>query len=206
MTELAPPPANATTKPYHHGALRTALLDAAWSIVAEQGLEGLTMRACARQAGVSHAAPIHHFGNIAGLSAELAAVGYERLVDAMLHTGDGPERDPLQAAGLGYIRFAVTYPAHFRLMSGISVLDTQSIRLREAGNAARLHLINALRDAYRRANGTEPDDISLADRTALAWSCVHGYAGLWVDGSIKKFDLPQAERVLAQLRPALVTP
>lgn len=201
----APPP---SPKAYHHGSLRAALLEAAWAIVAEDGVEALTMRACARRAGVSHAAPIHHFENLAGLQAELAAVGYDRLTEAMVDAqrSDAGERDVLKAAGIGYVQFAVTFPEHFRLMSRISVTDTRSDRLRDARNAAWLHLVDALRVVYREANGTEPREDSLAARTALAWSCVHGYAGLWVDGSVGKFDLPDADRVLTQLRLALMTP
>src|SRR6476620_11974039 len=77
--------------PYHHGSLRESMLRAAESILERDGIGGLTLRAAAREAGVSHAAPKNHFGDMTGLLSDLAAVGFERFV-AMLrenaHDGD----------------------------------------------------------------------------------------------------------------------
>src|SRR3982751_372137 len=70
--------------PYHHGALRDALLEAAERVLERDGLPGLTLRAVAREAGVSHAAPTHHFGDLTGLLSELAAIGYTRFNAAMI--------------------------------------------------------------------------------------------------------------------------
>jgi hypothetical protein len=64
--------------PYHHGALRDALLLAAERVLERDGLAGLTLRAVAREAGVSHAAPTHHFGDLTGLVSELAAIGFRQ--------------------------------------------------------------------------------------------------------------------------------
>ncbi|MDP1883319.1 MAG: TetR family transcriptional regulator, partial [Bradyrhizobium sp.] len=64
--------------PYHHGALRDALLTAAETVLERDGLGGLTLRAVAREAGVSHAAPTHHFGDLTGLVSELAAIGFQQ--------------------------------------------------------------------------------------------------------------------------------
>src|ERR1043166_3542477 len=69
--------------PYHHGSLREAMLRAAESILERDGIQGLTLRAAAREAGVSHAAPKNHFGDLSGLLSELAAVGFERFVAMM---------------------------------------------------------------------------------------------------------------------------
>src|SRR5437870_528460 len=69
--------------PYHHGALRDALLKAAETVLERDGLQGLTLRAVARQAGVSHAAPTHHFGDLTGLVSELAAIGFQQFNAAM---------------------------------------------------------------------------------------------------------------------------
>ncbi|MBV9561927.1 MAG: helix-turn-helix transcriptional regulator, partial [Bradyrhizobium sp.] len=66
------------TAPYHHGALRDALLEAAEQVLERDGLAGLTLRAVAREAGVSHAAPTHHFGDVTGLVSELAAIGFRK--------------------------------------------------------------------------------------------------------------------------------
>src|SRR5712672_2321590 len=69
--------------PYHHGALHDALLKAAERVLERDGLAGLTLRAVAREAGVSHAAPTHHFGDLTGLVSELAAIGFRQFNTAM---------------------------------------------------------------------------------------------------------------------------
>src|SRR5512139_1646614 len=74
--------------PYHHGALRDALLQAAERVLERDGLPGLTLRAVAREAGVSHAAPTHHFGDLTGLLSELAAIGFRRFNEAMVAAGN----------------------------------------------------------------------------------------------------------------------
>src|SRR5262247_2189594 len=76
----------AAEAPYHHGALRDALLQAAEKVLERDGLPGLTLRAVAREAGVSHAAPTHHFGDLTGLLSELAATGYRQFNEAMIAT------------------------------------------------------------------------------------------------------------------------
>src|SRR5262245_62298820 len=92
---------------YHHGSLREALLQAAERILERDGIQGLTLRAAAREAGVSHAAPKNHFGDMTGMLSELAAVGFERFVATM--QGDvGEEGSPdrrLGGVGHGYVGF-----------------------------------------------------------------------------------------------------
>src|SRR5882757_2625180 len=73
--------------PYHHGALRDALLKAAETVLERDGLAGLTLRAVAREAGVSHAAPTHHFADLTGLVSELAAIGFRQFNTAMAAAG-----------------------------------------------------------------------------------------------------------------------
>jgi len=79
--------ASSIDAPYHHGALRDALLDAAERVLERDGLSGLTLRAVAREAGVSHAAPTHHFGDLTGLVSELAAIGFRQFNAAMAAAG-----------------------------------------------------------------------------------------------------------------------
>src|SRR3989440_5511552 len=83
-----------TEAPYHHGALREALLQAAERVLEREGLAGLTLRAVAREAGVSHAAPTHHFGDLTGLLSELAAIGY-RMFHAAMVASHNSETHPL---------------------------------------------------------------------------------------------------------------
>src|SRR5260221_14444607 len=85
----------AATAPYHHGSLREAMLEAAERILERDGIAGLTLRAAAREAGVSHAAPKNHFGDIRGLFSELAAVGFARFGAALV--ANTPEGDTTKA-------------------------------------------------------------------------------------------------------------
>src|SRR3954468_24917195 len=83
--------------PYHHGALHAALLKAAETVLERDGLAGLTLRAVAREAGVSHAAPAHHFGDLTGLLSELAAIGF-RQFNAAMAAADSSGPSPLDRA------------------------------------------------------------------------------------------------------------
>src|SRR5581483_12252958 len=83
--------ASVETTPYHHGALHDALLQAAERLLERDGLGGLTLRAVAREAGVSHAAPTHHFGDLTGLVSELAAIGFRQFNAAMAAACGGGE-------------------------------------------------------------------------------------------------------------------
>ncbi len=69
---------------YHHGDLRSALVSAGRELLARRGLHGFTLRECARIAGVTHAAPAHHFPTVGDLLAEIAAIGFEEL-DRSMH-------------------------------------------------------------------------------------------------------------------------
>lgn len=173
--------------PYHHGALRQALVDVAEAILAERGVEGFTLREAARRAGVSPAAPAHHFGSAAGLLTEVALLGFEELTR---HLREGAARggsDPaarLREQGVGYVTFALAYPARFQLMFRKDRLLWEDERLQAAGRAAFAELEGAVRDCLAL-----PADRPL-DRKALApvlgaWSLVHGFAHLALDG---KFD------------------
>jgi AcrR family transcriptional regulator len=103
-----------TARPYHHGNLRWAVLAAAVEAITEVGPAGVSLRDLARRAGVSHAAPAHHFGDKAGLLTALAAEGYSLLADA-LEAAQHRTRDFLEV-GVAYVRFAVEHRAHFEVM------------------------------------------------------------------------------------------
>ncbi|MFO6420899.1 TetR/AcrR family transcriptional regulator [Hylemonella sp. W303a] len=164
--------------PYHHGDLRRALIDATSALLREQGLEGFSLRAAARAAGVSHAAPAHHFGDARGLLTACAADGFERLADAMqarMDSAGGDARARAQALGAAYIDFALTHRALFQLMFRRDRLDPQDAALQAAGRRTG----DALREVYTALiaeRGLPPTE--LGERILLAWSCAHGYATL----------------------------
>lgn len=99
------------TRAYHHGDLRRALLAAALEAVGEVGPAALSLRDLARRAGVSHAAPAHHFGDKAGLLTALAAQGFDLLAQTLTEADDD-----LLEAGVAYVDFAVTHRAYFEVM------------------------------------------------------------------------------------------
>src|SRR5215213_1549384 len=113
-------PARPATR-YHHGDLRRALIDTALAMVTDEGAWNFTLREVARRAGVSHAAPYNHFEDKSALLAEVAALGYQSLREAMESAaGEQPRsaRQPLARVGAAYVRFGVEQPAHYRLMFG----------------------------------------------------------------------------------------
>jgi AcrR family transcriptional regulator len=171
---------------YHHGSLREALLQAAERILERDGIQGLTLRAAAREAGVSHAAPKNHFGDLSGLLSELAAMGFERFVAMMqanVRDGDPPAQR-MAAIGRGYVTFARTHPGLFVLMFRGERLDMSRPALRTAVEASGRVLsgaIGASREEQVEARLTLPQ---AADIVA-AWSLVHGFAMLLLDGRLK---------------------
>ncbi|MGJ7507508.1 TetR/AcrR family transcriptional regulator [Variovorax sp. GT1P44] len=176
------------TAPYHHGALHATLLAASQDILESQGLEGLTLRAAARAAGVSHAAPKNHFGDLTGLLSELAAVGFRQFAEALRaaavgHASASPER--FDAIGHAYVAFARAHPAMFLLMFRGERLDMDRPTLREAIEQARQALAGAAADrlglAHETAAPITPDQ---GATMVAAWSLVHGFAMLLIDGRL----------------------
>jgi len=174
-----------TRQTYHHGDLRRALLVAAEAELIEKGVEGFTLRGVARRAGVSHAAPAHHFKDTAALLTALAAVAAERLTETMTRRGKAAADDPrarFVASGTGYIDFALENPALFTLLFGSERPDSDDPDLVRHASAAFAELV----DGIAAIGGKDP----LADAggridVAAAWSLVHGAAGLLIAGRMK---------------------
>lgn len=165
-------------KTYHHGDLRLALVDAGRRILEREGLEALTLRACAREAGVSHAAPQHHFRNLAELIAAIAASGFDDFVTALdaSAAGAGNADAKLQAMGIAYVAFAVAHPALYRIMFGVEAMQSES----EGFRLARGHAWDQLHGSVVAAHG-----LTTADSDAvMIWSLVHGHAMLRISHCI----------------------
>src|SRR5579862_9555534 len=140
------PTAAKTETPYHHGALREALLQAAERVLERDGLAGLTLRAVAREAGVSHAAPTHHFGDLTGLVSELAAIGFRQFDAAMVAaaaTGGSPI-EKATARARAYVAYAQGHPGMYGLMFRTERLDMSRPALQEAANASFAGLAGAI--------------------------------------------------------------
>ena len=136
MSTSAKPPPTPVARPYHHGDLRAALLRAAVEELSEHGVEGTTLRGCARRAGVSHAAPAHHFGDITGLLTEVAIGAHEKLAVSLSREIERVPRgtvEQLIAAAMGYVNFALAAPGEFNLMFRTGRLAANDPRLAAAG-------------------------------------------------------------------------
>ncbi len=173
-------------KSYHHGDLRRALLQAAEEELAEKGTEGFTLRGCAKRAGVSHAAPAHHFGDVGGLLSALAAEGFRRFFDmaaARLEASGRVEpRDRLTVLGVGYVQFARENPALFRLMFSSDKPDFRDENLNAAASASFGQLARAVGDVTGREPLTS-DEGQL--QVAAMWSVVHGLSHLILSRSMR---------------------
>jgi AcrR family transcriptional regulator len=170
-------------KPYHHGDLRRTLLASAVEVIAERGVAALSLRDLARRAGVSHAAPTHHFTDRTGLLTALAAEGWSLLADALVaHATDFAE------AGVAYVVFAVEHPAHFAVMRSPDLVRADDPELAEARGRAAAVLEGEGRDR---------------DRRLAAWSLVHGLASLVLEGNVEPGPdvAGLARRITTQLRP-----
>lgn len=168
---------------YHHGDLRAALLQAAESVLVDRGMEGFTLRECARRANVSHGAPAHHFGDVRGLMSELAAESFRQLDKLMQHHRHHASNDPfsqLIAAGQAYVEYAKAHRACFQLIFRTDRLDPENPKLRQAGERVYAHLEMTMRQMNEEAGG---DEKLLADKTTLAWSLVHGFATLMLENT-----------------------
>jgi AcrR family transcriptional regulator len=165
---------------YHHGALRSALLAAAEALLEERGIDRFSLRETARRAGVSPAAPAHHFGDARGLLTAIATEGFKALGDALEAADVGEDRRArIMSQGRAYVRFALDRPARFTLMWRRAILDVDDPAHVEAGQRAFEILDHAVRGEGATRSG--PRDPALAPSIA-AWSIVHGFALLALDG------------------------
>lgn len=182
------------TRPYHHGHLRRALLDAALQVLTEEGLAGLTLRAVARRAGVTEAAPYHHFASKSALVEALVVETLQQLAQALQEAAQatpGTPLDQLVATGVAYVHFALEHRASFQILYRPELRqlsrptpDADGIArspIDRAGMAAYHVLLDAL-VACQQAGEVVPGDPLLLALTA--WATVHGLAQLLLDGVV----------------------
>ncbi|MFG2298584.1 TetR/AcrR family transcriptional regulator [Streptomyces sp. NPDC048603] len=181
-----------TERAYHHGDLRRALLTAALDVIATEGPTALSLRDLARRAGVSHAAPAHHFKDRAGLLTAIAAEGHDLLLTALA------EAEDLRDLGARYVHFATSHPAHFQIMFRPELLRPDDPELLAARERTRSRLRTAV-----EGHGNDP-----AIGFVAAWSLAHGFATLLLsrnlDGPLEGRDPDEAFRAMASemFRPA----
>lgn len=161
---------------YHHGDLPTALRAATAELIAERGPTGFSLREVARRAGVSHAAPGHHFGGSKGLLTSVATEGFETLVrsfeEAVVGITDPVER--LTAMGKAYVNTALDYPGHFGVMCNSELVNDDDPDFMVASVGAYERLLEAIADIRDALN----PELDVDAAATMTWSAVHGLAVL----------------------------
>jgi len=181
---------------YHHGDLRSALVRAAMDLLEEGGETALSLRAVARRAGVSPAAPYRHYADREALVSAVAAVGYRELAERLAAADPSPSTpEQLVSVAIAYVQFALDRPALFRLMFG-EPCDRDNDDRVAATAAVSLYVRTIVERTFPHA---DPDALA----TAL-WALVHGLAFLHLDGKLDA-STPSvvAERVAAAIQALL---
>jgi len=174
---------------YHHGDLRRALVDAALALIAEGELGTFSLREVARRAGVTPAAPYHHFKDKTALLAAVAEEGFVvlrgRLEAALAPIPPADLRGRFGALTRAYLEFARAHPAHYRVMFLPEIKSRQDHPSFHAEADRTLEVLaRQVREAAPRASPRE-----VMTRTVLIWSIGHGLASLWNDGVLDHKDL-----------------
>ena len=175
-------------RPYHHGDLRRALVDAARRILEAEGPSALSLRAVAREAGVSPAAPYHHFKDKAELLDAVAQEGWMMLHDSMAKVAETATMpDELSELGVAYVCFARDNPALYRVMYDTSrdkeALPEDAYDNKDSGyGRVRKALIDS---------GADPKaELDLELATVASWCAAHGLAEM---AAFKQFDALKAQ-------------
>lgn len=166
-------------KPHHHGDLRAALIQSGIEILTESGLEALTLRRCAARAGVSHAAPAHHFDGLSGLRAAIAKEGFDRFRTQMLRSRASGSQSPegrILSLCRGYLDFAVENPALFALIFSCGPMS-QFEKDMKAGTATAYGVLRETCAPFV-PEGADP----LVVETQV-WSLIHGFSHLFLAGT-----------------------
>jgi AcrR family transcriptional regulator len=161
---------------YHHGDLRAACVNAAMELLEESGETALSLRAVARRAGVSPAAPYRHYADREALVSAIAALGYRELAERLAAAHPFPSTAAqLTSVGVAYVQFALERPALFRLMFG-EPCDRDNEERIVATAAVTLYLREIVGRVFPKA-----DAEAMATAT---WALVHGLAFLHLDGKL----------------------
>lgn len=183
-----------TLKPFHHGDLKAALARSAAGLIERSGVDALSLREVAREAGVSAAAPYRHYASKAALLAEVAQQGFEQLRGALVEVAAGLDRrSAFLVQCLAYVRFAQEHVALYRLMFGPFPDKHQYPGLVSAGDK-----LFAVLDEQISGEGERADPA----RSVGCWAFVHGLAMLAIDDQLR-MHLPGTDdaNLLAIIRP-----
>jgi AcrR family transcriptional regulator len=167
---------------YHHGNLRQALLDAALLLIRQHGIEQLSLRAIAREVGVSQTAPYRHFADKNQLFVEIAIQTFNELAQhcqAALQA-NASTLDNIRHCGLAYVHFAIANPERYKLTFGQSIEHRQDYPELMAAGMNSFEVLLTLVDQGIDDGSLLPLDAQLMANTC--WSTIHGFASLAIDG------------------------
>ena len=183
-------------RPYHHGDLRAALIDAALQLIDQRGVKGFTLKDAAVIAGVSIAAPYRHFLDKEALLSTIQQEGFSLFDLALANAftvGATPQRR-IEELGVAYVQFALAHPAQFRVMFGLTGNHEPGAGPSEQDKSAGFRLlVRAVDELHPKAAQAEKTAIVLA-----CWSLVHGFALLHLEGAFAGLVTPVT--LEAQLR------
>lgn len=181
-------------KPYHHGDLRRALIDAGFQLVEEGGVEQLSMREAARRAGVSPGAPFRHFDSREALITAVAIEAQRRfraeIVVALTQTAPGDPLARFRSFGLAYLRWAMRNPTHFEIISSGRLFDYDKSDDLMRDNAELIGMTeHALKEASAagQLRPAELEHVLIASR-----ALVYGFARMNIDGHFPRWGVDAA--------------
>jgi AcrR family transcriptional regulator len=181
-----------TKRPYHHGDLRAALIHAALSLIEQHGVKGLALSDAARLAGVSVAAPYRHFKDKEAMMAEIAAEGFVLFRDALARASRSNPEDKVKRLvemGVAYVDFALQHSSHFKVMWESGIPKGKYPELGQTAYEAYLLLQKAAFDLLPEAHPDRQQAL-----VSTAWSVVHGYAMLTLEGELPDHGTQQSRR------------
>jgi AcrR family transcriptional regulator len=195
---------NSRKKPYHHGDLRITLLQAATDLIAEGGVESLSIRKLADKAGVSRTAPYHHFKDKNELLCAIAEQGFhlqDQLIEAL--NENAKELNPVEQFEryvITYIRFADEQRETYDLMYGRDIWKTgaPTPTLQEVSRNSFRVLLNWVEEL--QAEGVFEPSLPALRIAQSAWASIHGLCRLFNDGIyVNREDLQDIARTSVQL-------
>jgi len=168
-------------KKYHHGDVPRALMEAALKSIREHGVERLSLRAIARDVGISQTAPYRHFKDKTDLLVKLAAEGFYTLAARKTKIRTQPySEENLIEIGIGYVQFAKEHPEQYKLMFGSSIENRRDYQeLMDASHTAFACILDQVKEGVDSGFLVDMDPEVLAKS---CWTTVHGIASLLIDG------------------------
>lgn len=190
---------------YHHGDLRAALIQAADGIIAENGIEAFSLRAAAQRAGVSPAAPAHHFGSTRGLLTEVALLAFERVDNYIQKAGHSNDAvTDVRSVSLAFLKFVLDNPGHFRLMFRNDLVDREDPRFAAVSKRPGMRLSRAI-FAYHGRPDPNPESFGDAADMLCGLSTLHGLAHLTLENKAAHwFQDANAENFVGEYLPKVI--